>query len=85
MISTFNLFFRRLNTLRRGGEFCDVILDVGGQEIAAHRAVLASASNYLYELFSIDEDKNTPQQHIKLDGWDFDTFSLLINYAYTSK
>ncbi|VEN59806.1 unnamed protein product [Callosobruchus maculatus] len=30
---------------------------VGSNEIHAHRAVLASASPYLFELFSSDEDK----------------------------
>ncbi|VEN59804.1 unnamed protein product [Callosobruchus maculatus] len=46
-----------LNMMRKNRHFCDVILHVGSNEIHAHRAVLASASPYLFELFSSDEDK----------------------------
>lgn len=73
----------RLNTLRKGGQFCDVILEVGCREIPAHRAVLACASGYLFELFSNEEGSKL--DHFKLPGLDFDSFNILVNYAYTSK
>ena len=73
----------RLNTLRKGTQFCDVFLEVDGREVAAHRAVLACASVYLFELFSIDE--TTCPAHFKLEGFDYDSFKILVDYAYTSK
>ena len=35
-----------LNDLRKTGTFCDIIVQVGGREFAAHKTVLAAASNY---------------------------------------
>lgn len=59
-------------------------------EIHAHRAVLASASPYLFELFTADQDKN--QQRLeniityKLNGgFDQNALQILIDYAYTAK
>lgn len=40
----------RLNTLRKGGHLCDVVIEVDGHSIPAHRAVLACASNYLFQV-----------------------------------
>ncbi|XP_030766693.1 influenza virus NS1A-binding protein-like isoform X2 [Sitophilus oryzae] len=59
-------------------------------ELHAHRAVLASASPYLFELFTADQDQN--QQRLeniityKLNGgFDPQALRVLIDYAYTAK
>ncbi len=41
----------KLNQQRMNNEFCDVTLLIEGEEHRAHKAVLASCSDYFYELF----------------------------------
>ncbi|XP_074654344.1 influenza virus NS1A-binding protein homolog A-like isoform X2 [Tubulanus polymorphus] len=72
-----------LNTLRKNGQYCDVTLEVGSHEICAHKAVLASSSRYLMELFSLDE--SVPNSHYKLNNFDYKHFDVLVNYVYTGK
>ncbi|XP_066249002.1 influenza virus NS1A-binding protein homolog isoform X1 [Euwallacea similis] len=81
---------KSLNMMRKNRHFCDVILHVGNTEIHAHRAVLASASPYLFELFTTDQDQN--QQRLenvityKLNGgFDQNALDILTDYAYTAK
>ena len=73
----------RLNTLRRHGQFCDVVFEVGRHSVPAHRAVLASTSLYLFELLATET--TTPLSYVRLDPLDYDSFEILINYAYTSR
>jgi len=86
----------RLNTMRKEGHLCDAVLEVGSHHIAVHRAVLASASSYLFELFStpsvsgssgaeevVGRDGNR-HQLVRLEGLDCDSVEALVNYAYTS-
>lgn len=40
-----------LNQQRQRNEFCDITLIIEGEEHRAHKAVLASCSDYFYELF----------------------------------
>lgn len=57
-------------------------------EIHAHRAVLASASSYLFELFNTSEDLKRIENVItyKLNGgFDKDALEILVEYAYTGK
>ena len=74
-----------LNTLRKGGRFCDVIISVGGHNIPAHRVMLACASTYLFELFDTDEEVVQHQHYVQLENVDYDSFEILVNYVYTSK
>nr|CAI5827801.1 unnamed protein product [Callosobruchus analis] len=77
-----------LNMMRKNRHFCDVILHVGSNEIHAHRAVLASASPYLFELFSSDEDKKSSDNVVTYrlnGGFDKTALQILIDYAYTGK
>ncbi|XP_071448802.1 influenza virus NS1A-binding protein homolog A-like isoform X1 [Hetaerina americana] len=79
-----------LNMMRKNRHFCDVILHVGSTEIHSHRAVLASVSPYLFELFSADdESKGSVRENIityKLNGiFDKNAFEKLIDYAYTAR
>ncbi|KAG8238394.1 hypothetical protein J437_LFUL016830, partial [Ladona fulva] len=79
-----------LNMMRKNRRFCDVVLHVGSIEIHAHRAVLASASPYLFELFSADDEtKGSARENIityKLNGvFDKNAFEKLVDYAYTAR
>ncbi|XP_013387701.1 influenza virus NS1A-binding protein homolog A [Lingula anatina] len=72
-----------LNILRKNAQFCDVILEVEGHEIPAHRAVLACASQYLFDLFQQEEGNHLT--HCKLQGLDYEVFEYLVTYAYTAR
>jgi len=78
-----------LNMMRKNRSFCDVVLHVGNSELHGHRAVLASASPHLLELFSVDDEKGSVHETVvtyNLNGG-FDKVALekLIDYAYTSR
>ena len=93
----------RLNTMRKEGHLCDAVLEVGSRRIAAHRAVLACTSIYLFERFSMPASSSNSSpgsnsgaeeilgrdgnkhQYVRLDGLDFDSVEVLVNYAYTSR
>ncbi|KAI4467133.1 kelch protein [Holotrichia oblita] len=77
-----------LNMMRKNRHFCDVILHVGNIEIHAHRAVLASVSPYLFELFSSDQEQKRNENVItyKMNGgFEKGAFQLLVDYAYTAQ
>ena len=75
----------RLNTMRKEGHFCDAILEVEGHSILVHRAILASCSKHLFELFSAVDEGRIQKPHFKLDNMDFNSVNILVNYAYTSR
>ncbi|CAH1785499.1 unnamed protein product [Owenia fusiformis] len=72
----------RLNTFRKNNQLCDVALEIGAHEIRAHKAVLASVSKYLFDLFTLEEETNV--SHYKLNGFDYNHFVKLVDYAYTA-
>ncbi len=41
----------KFNQQRMNNEFCDITLLIEGEEHRAHKAVMASCSDYFYELF----------------------------------
>ena len=61
-----------------------LICQVGGRTINAHRAVVACASVYMFELFSSQDGTSTPRAYYELDVPDYDSLEILVNYAYTS-
>lgn len=78
-----------LNKLRKNKQFCDIVLQVGRaqdiREIHAHRAILASASPYLFEIFAADCNGGHVCK-IKTNGsFDVDAFEKLVEYAYTAR
>ena len=80
--------FDNLSKLRKNRQFCDVILQIEAsqdvKEIFAHRAVLACASPYLFDLFTAESKGNRNQY--KLNGnFDFDAFESLVDYAYLGR
>lgn len=63
---------------------------VGNTELHAHRAVLASASPYLFEMFSSEEEaKGAARETVityKLNGgFERSAIEKLVDYAYTAK
>jgi len=57
---------QNLEILRHENEFCDVILQVEGEEFPAHRPVLAASSDYFRTMFTIDmKEKSSKEIHIK--------------------
>ncbi|KAJ8686350.1 hypothetical protein QAD02_022144 [Eretmocerus hayati] len=81
------LILSSLNMMRKNKHFCDVILHAGNAEVHGHRAVLAAASPYLFELFSSDNQGiKEPVVTYKLnDRLDKKALQKLIDYAYTSR
>ncbi|XP_045127226.1 influenza virus NS1A-binding protein homolog isoform X2 [Portunus trituberculatus] len=79
----------QLNMLRKSRHFCDVVLQVGNSEIHAHRAVLACASPYFFELFnSEDEHKSAHEGKLlyKMNGgFERESVEQLVNYTYTGR
>lgn len=44
--------FAAINRMRCNAQLCDVKLSVGGENINAHKVILASASPYFYAMFN---------------------------------
>ncbi|GBP16336.1 Influenza virus NS1A-binding protein homolog [Eumeta japonica] len=84
-----------LNAMRKNRQFYDVVLVVGGCEVAAHRAVLAALSPYLFEAFTAAAERGPapPPDHpplaFRLDGAAAarspDALRALVEYAYTGR
>ncbi|XP_021340922.1 influenza virus NS1A-binding protein homolog A-like isoform X2 [Mizuhopecten yessoensis] len=78
-----------LNKLRKARQLCDQILVIGAHEVPVHRAVLATASGFLFDLFlKLEEEGPAPQNSMctcKLKDIDYDSFIYLLDYAYTSR
>ncbi len=73
-----------LNQLRKQGELCDVVLRVGTCKVSAHRAVLASCSQYFRAMFtgSLCERE---KEEIELKSVDDMALQTLVEFAYTGK
>lgn len=67
----------RLNTFRLNRELCDVVLFVKEHEIHAHKIVLASLSNALFDMFQKETEDAVTNNHLSTEGINF---CYLINY-----
>jgi len=76
--------FEKLNELREQHLLCDVTVQVGNKNIPAHRAVLASASQYFHAMFT-GEMSESKQNVIILKEVDATALELLIEYCYTAE
>ncbi|XP_043237757.1 influenza virus NS1A-binding protein homolog isoform X1 [Amphibalanus amphitrite] len=91
---------RNLNAMRKNNQFCDVILQVGKQEIAGHHCVLAGSSQYLLKLFGDEHRQLTcdeaavkssaprrqePVVYKLSDKLDGEATEALVQFAYTGK
>ncbi|XP_032234210.1 kelch-like protein diablo [Nematostella vectensis] len=69
-----------LNEQRKATKFCDVLLEVGDSEIAAHRAILSASIPVLSERLS---DRKEGLK-IKLEGLQHNAVKAIVDYLYTS-
>ena len=81
--SQFGGAFLEMNALRESEQLCDVVLEVDGERIAAHRVVLASLSSYFRAMFT-GEMAESKQKVITINGVDAKSLRTLVEYAYTA-
>ncbi|XP_058635557.1 zinc finger and BTB domain-containing protein 11 [Onychostoma macrolepis] len=74
----------KLNQQRMNNEFCDITLLIEGEEHRAHKAVLASCSDYFYELFVEKGAMSSHEAVVDLSGFSKASFLPLLDFAYTS-
>ncbi|XP_019643606.1 PREDICTED: influenza virus NS1A-binding protein homolog A-like [Branchiostoma belcheri] len=74
----------QLNALRKNRHFCDVILQVGPNDIPAHRALLACCSPYLFELFN-SEVEGSNHLRYQIENASPAAVEKLVDFAYTSR
>ncbi|XP_050434625.1 influenza virus NS1A-binding protein-like isoform X1 [Adelges cooleyi] len=89
-----SVLLNSLNMMRKSRTFCDVILNVGNCELYGHRAVLASSSRYLMEMFSADYEEKKGSQREAITTYtlnatgplnDRTAVEKLVEYTYTSR
>jgi hypothetical protein len=78
-----NKFSAQLNSLRKSGVFCDVVLiSSDGMEFPVHRAVLAAGCMYFNVLFNINMvEKQQTTIHLKMTS--SSALSKVLDYIYT--
>ncbi|XP_050667813.1 influenza virus NS1A-binding protein homolog [Leptidea sinapis] len=69
-----------LNALRRARQHYDVVLEAGGRELPAHRAVLAAAAHALLALLPAPAEAPAL---LRLPDLDPDALATLVDYMYT--
>lgn len=74
MMSAMKAFYNR-------GDLCDVTLCAGGEELKAHRLVLAASCPYFDAMFT-SELLESQQEKILLQGVDCEALKLLVNFIY---
>ncbi|XP_015786349.1 kelch-like protein 17 isoform X2 [Tetranychus urticae] len=76
--------FSSLNYMRKNGQLCDIILQVAGSQLKAHKVVLSATSAYFNAMFNSEmSEKNKPV--IILHDIEFNALKLLIDYAYSGE
>ena len=63
------------------GDLCDVILCAGGEELKAHRLVLAASCPYFDAMFT-SELLESQQEKILLQGVEYEALKLLVDFIY---
>lgn len=76
--------FQVMNTLREQNQLCDVLLKAAGNEIPAHRVVLASSSPYFFAMFT-GELSESRQTVVTMREIDSHALELLVQYVYTAE
>lgn len=79
-----NKSFQVMNALREQNQLCDVLLKAGGNEIPAHRVVLASSSPYFLAMFT-GELSESRQTVVTMREIDSHALELLVQYVYTAE
>ncbi|XP_053355329.1 zinc finger and BTB domain-containing protein 11 [Clarias gariepinus] len=75
----------KLNHQRLNNQFCDITLLIEAEEYRAHKAVLASCSEYFYELFIEKGAVASHEAVVDLSGFSKASFLPLLEFAYTSE
>ncbi|XP_060775820.1 zinc finger and BTB domain-containing protein 11 [Neoarius graeffei] len=75
----------KLNQQRLNNQFCDITLLIESEEYRAHKAVLASCSEYFYELFVEKGAVASHEAVVDLSGFSKASFLPLLEFAYTSE
>ncbi|XP_078702857.1 kelch-like protein diablo [Branchiostoma floridae x Branchiostoma belcheri] len=70
-----------LDELRQRNELCDVILSVDGQDIPAHRVVLAAVSPYFNAMFT-HKVKESREYIVKLKDMEANAIEEIVKFAY---
>ncbi len=76
--------FAQIHQMREEKKLCDVILEVEGTPIHAHRLVLAASSSYFYSMF-VRDMLESRQERIVLQGVDPKAMQALVGFAYSTK
>ncbi|XP_032805634.1 kelch-like protein 2 isoform X1 [Petromyzon marinus] len=76
--------FKIMNSLRRQGVLCDVVLVADGTEVAAHKLALASCSPYFHAMFT-SEMAESKAQKVEIKEVDGRALALLVDYVYTAE
>jgi hypothetical protein len=76
--------FVQMQQMREENKLCDVVLEVEGKEIYAHRLVLAASSTYFYSMF-VRDMLESRQERIVLQGVDVEATRQLVDFAYSTK
>uniref|UniRef100_A0A182UFW4 Kelch-like protein diablo n=1 Tax=Anopheles melas TaxID=34690 RepID=A0A182UFW4_9DIPT len=74
---------QELNVLRRHRELCDVVINVKGRKIFAHRVILSACSPYFRAMFT-GELEESRQTEVTICDIDENAMELLIDFCYTS-
>lgn len=82
-VKQFSQAFVKLDLLRKAEKLCDVVLEVEGENVPAHRVVLASLSAYFHAMFTGDMAESK-QKVITINGVDVSSLKSLVDYAYTA-
>lgn len=72
------------NDLWKNKEFTDVVLDVDGEKIPAHKLILATKSPYFRALL-YGEMREASQEEVTLPNIPLTPFKRVLEYAYTGK
>jgi kelch-like protein 17 (actinfilin) len=76
--------FARLAEMRNRSELCDVTIIVDGEEIRAHRAILASCSRYFHAMFTSNMAE-CGQDRVRLKELDASSVLQVVRFAYSAE
>nr|CAH8824809.1 unnamed protein product [Trichobilharzia regenti] len=76
--------FKKMNSFRKKGQLCDVVIKAEGREFLAHRVVLAASSDYFDAMFSSGMAESA-QLEIELKSISPEIMDALLDYVYTGQ
>ncbi|CAI6377085.1 unnamed protein product [Macrosiphum euphorbiae] len=79
------LYYKNFDKMRKNEQLCDIkIIAKNGEEIRAHKAVLAANSKYFNIMFN-SQFKESKEFEIQIQDLDPHALNLLIDFIYTSE